>query len=66
VDARNLMTNSGKYAHYAPGLVGRNVHFASLAQCVESACIGLASGQIPAWLSSASLGSGQSESDAHV
>ena len=48
--ARTLMTNSGKYAHYAPGLVGRPVHFASLADCVDSACTGNASGRLPAWL----------------
>lgn len=51
--ARNLMTNSGKYAHYAPGLVGRRVHFASLAECVESACTGLASARLPVWLQAA-------------
>ncbi|WP_369781743.1 aconitase X [Pseudomonas sp. WC2401] len=48
--ARNLMTNSGKYAHYAPGLVGRKVHFASLAECVAAACSATASGRLPAWL----------------
>jgi predicted aconitase/predicted aconitase with swiveling domain len=51
--ARTLMTNSGKYAHYAPGLVGRRVHFASLAECVESACTGVASGRLPVWLHAA-------------
>src|SRR5690606_31564844 len=51
VAARSLITNSGKYAHYAPGLVGRNVHFASLAECVATACSGVASGQLPDWLS---------------
>ena len=51
--ARNLMTNSGKYAHYAPGLVGRRVHFASLAECVDSAITGVASGRLPAWLMAA-------------
>ncbi|AOE85902.1 aconitase X [Pseudomonas sp. TCU-HL1] len=45
-----LMTNSGKYAHYAPGLVGRNVHFGSLTDCVEAACSGNWSARIPAWL----------------
>ena len=48
--ARNLMTNSGKYAHYAPGLVGRKVHFASLAECVAAACSATASGRLPPWL----------------
>ncbi|WP_432669490.1 aconitase X [Pseudomonas umsongensis] len=48
--ATTLMTNSGKYAHYAPGLVGRNVHFASLAECVDAACTATASGRLPSWL----------------
>ena len=48
--ARNLMTNSGKYAHYAPGLVGRKVHFASLGECVDAACSATASGRLPQWL----------------
>lgn len=60
VSSRALMTNSGKYAHYAPGLVGRQVHFASLAECVATACSGQASGRLPAWLSSAT------EEPAHV
>ena len=51
--ARNLMTNSGKYAHYAPGLVGRKVHFASLAECVDAACSATASGRLPQWLQAA-------------
>jgi len=40
LDARNLMTNSAKYAHYAPGMVRRGVHFGSLAECVDAACTG--------------------------
>lgn len=48
--ATTLMTNSGKYAHYAPGLVGRKVHFASLAECVDTACSATASGRLPVWL----------------
>jgi predicted aconitase len=60
--AKNLMTNSGKYAHYAPGLVGRKVHFASLAECVNAACNATASGRLPAWL----LPAAQLESPAHV
>ncbi|MBD8601400.1 DUF521 domain-containing protein [Pseudomonas sp. CFBP 8771] len=50
VGVRSLMTNSGKYAHYAPGLVGRSVHFASLGTCVDSACSGATSARPPAWL----------------
>jgi predicted aconitase/predicted aconitase with swiveling domain len=48
--ATTLMTNSGKYAHYAPGLVGRGVHFASLGDCVEAACTATTGGQPPQWL----------------
>jgi predicted aconitase len=35
-----LMTNSGKFAHYAPGNTGYSVIFGSLAECVESAVLG--------------------------
>ncbi|RAZ87390.1 hypothetical protein DPM33_24900 [Mesorhizobium hawassense] len=35
-----LMTNSGKFAHYAPGNTGYSVLYASLADCVESAVLG--------------------------
>ena len=35
-----LMTNSGKFAHYAPGNTGHAVLYASLADCVESAVAG--------------------------
>jgi predicted aconitase/predicted aconitase with swiveling domain len=60
--AKTLMTNSGKYAHYAPGLVGRKVHFASIKECVDTACNAIASGHLPAWLQPAAL----LESPAHV
>lgn len=50
VAARVIMTNSGKYAHYAPGLTGRQVHFGSLAACAETACTGQAPPALPAWL----------------
>ncbi|WP_338581736.1 aconitase family protein [Pseudomonas sp. MAG733B] len=60
--AKNLMTNSGKFAHYAPGLVGRKVHFASLKECVDAACTATASGRLPAWLQPAA----QLESPVHV
>ena len=33
-----LATNSAKYAHYAPGLLGRAVRFGNLAECVSLAC----------------------------
>ncbi|WP_307330406.1 cis-3-hydroxy-L-proline dehydratase [Pseudomonas lini] len=48
--AKNVMTNSAKFAHYAPGLVGRPVHFASLAGCVEAASKGRTESAYPAWL----------------
>ncbi|GMG83183.1 aconitase X [Paralimibaculum aggregatum] len=48
--ARVLMTNSGKYAHYAPGLSGRQVRFGSLARCAEAAVTGMADGTPPDWL----------------
>ncbi len=37
-----LMTNSGKFAHYAPGNTGYGVVFGSLADCIESAVAGRA------------------------
>lgn len=47
---RTLMTNSAKYAHYAPGLVERGVRFGSLAACIEAACSGRAAARPPSWL----------------
>jgi len=46
--AEYIMTNSGKYAHYAPGLTGCTMHFGTLAACIEAACTGLASPIEPA------------------
>jgi predicted aconitase len=48
---RSLITNSGKYAHYGPGLSGRAVRFGSLAECVSAALTGLAPKRLPDWLS---------------
>jgi len=39
-EVRSLMTNSAKYAYYSPGLLGREVAFGSLADCVRSAVDG--------------------------
>ncbi len=36
-DVRVIMTNSAKYAYYAPGLLGTTVAFGSLEDCVASA-----------------------------
>jgi predicted aconitase len=41
-DARVLMTNSAKYAHYGPGLLGVKTIFASTESCVASAVLGRA------------------------
>ncbi|WP_431320938.1 aconitase X [Rhizobium sp. YTU87027] len=48
---RALLTNSGKYAHYGPGLSGRAVRFGSLADCVEAALTGRVPPRLPNWLS---------------
>ncbi len=49
-NAKTLMTNSGKYAHYGPGLIGRPVYLGSMADCVDVACTGLAKSELPDWL----------------
>ncbi len=48
--AQVLMTNSGKYAHYAPALSGREVRFGSLADCALAARSGKAPSALPTWL----------------
>jgi len=48
---RTLITNSGKYAHYGPGLSGRTVRFGNLADCIEAALTGRVPPRLPAWLS---------------
>ena len=48
--ARVVMTNSGKYAHYGPGLSGRDIRFGSLADCAQSAVTGLAPRKPPPWI----------------
>ncbi|MFB9224507.1 aconitase X [Paracoccus cavernae] len=48
-EARTLITNSGKYAHYGPGLSGRAVRFSSLEGCVFAALTGRAP-DLPDWL----------------
>ena len=39
-DIKLLMTNSGKYAYYAPGMLNTRVTYGSLADCVRSAIAG--------------------------
>ncbi|WP_455372879.1 cis-3-hydroxy-L-proline dehydratase [Limibacillus halophilus] len=49
-ETKVLMTNSGKYAHYAPGLCGREVRFGGLADCAAAAQSGEAPEGLPGWL----------------
>jgi predicted aconitase/predicted aconitase with swiveling domain len=49
--AKVLMTNSGKYWHYAKGLTGRGVRFGGLADCARAAVTGSADAGLPDWLS---------------
>ena len=51
---RAVMTNSGKYAHYGPGLSGRTLRFGSLADCAAAAINGQVSDIPPDWLKSGS------------
>ncbi|KJS41189.1 MAG: hypothetical protein VR71_19895 [Roseovarius sp. BRH_c41] len=51
--AEVLMTNSGKYAHYAPGLSNRAVRFGSLEQCAMTAQSGMAPTTPPPWIAAA-------------
>jgi predicted aconitase len=39
-ETRTLMTNSAKYAYYAPSLLDTRVTFGSMADCVRSAIEG--------------------------
>lgn len=55
-EAKTVMTNSGKYAHYGPGLSGREIRFGSLADCVEAAFTGQCPSILPSWLSSTKPG----------
>jgi len=48
-EVRRLMTNSGKYAYYAPGLLGAQVVFGSLEDCVRSAAAGRVSRDESLW-----------------
>ena len=47
---QTLMTNSAKYAHYAPGLVNRKIYFSSIKDCVHSAIVGRPIISRPKWL----------------
>jgi hypothetical protein len=49
-EASVIMTNSGKYAHYAGGLTGRAIRFGSLKDCAQTAQSGFAKSDLPDWL----------------
>jgi hypothetical protein len=50
-EIQNLMTNSAKFAYYAPGLLGRHIAFGSLEDCVNSAVAGEVLRDESRWLS---------------
>ncbi len=50
VDARTVLTTSGKYAHYGPGLSGCAVRLGTLDDCVEALATGRAPPRLPGWL----------------
>jgi hypothetical protein len=50
-EIQNLMTNSAKFAYYAPGLLGRKIAFGSLEDCVNSAVAGEIVRDESRWLS---------------
>ena len=50
-DKATILTNSGKYAHYGPGLTRRRFRFGSMADCVQTATTGRYTGS-PAWIAS--------------
>ncbi|WP_176713700.1 aconitase X [Pseudobacillus wudalianchiensis] len=45
-----VMTNSGKFAHYGPGLINKGVYFGSMKDCVTSAISGKPVIDKPNWL----------------
>ncbi|NHF74588.1 cis-3-hydroxy-L-proline dehydratase [Paracoccus xiamenensis] len=49
-ETRTVMTNSGKYAHYGPGLSRRALRFGSLVECATAALTGRAAKPLPVWL----------------
>ena len=48
-DVKLLMTNSAKYAYYAPGMLGTAVTFGSVDDCVRSAVAGKVVREEGAW-----------------
>ncbi|WID94977.1 aconitase X [Bosea vestrisii] len=48
--AKVVLTTSGKYAHYGPGLSGCVVRLGTLDDCIEAALTGVAPARLPGWL----------------
>jgi predicted aconitase/predicted aconitase with swiveling domain len=51
VDAKTVITTSGKYAHDGPGLSGCAVRLGTLSDCAEALLTGRAPARLPTWLS---------------
>ncbi|QEL22356.1 DUF521 domain-containing protein [Bosea sp. F3-2] len=49
--AKVVLTNSGKYAHYGPGLSSCSVRLGTFEDCIEAALSGVAPARLPHWLS---------------
>jgi len=49
-ETATIMTNSGKYAHYGPGLTNRRMRFGSMSQCIDAATSGVMKSKRPIWL----------------
>ena len=50
MNTRTIMTNSGKYIHYGPGLTAKQFAFGNLEMCVNAACTGKTTSDPPSWL----------------
>jgi predicted aconitase/predicted aconitase with swiveling domain len=51
VATKTVITTSGKYAHYGPGLSGCAVRLGTLGDCIEAALTGRVPPRRPSWLS---------------
>lgn len=50
-DTNTVMTSSGKFAHYGPGLIRQDVWYSSLRDCIDSAVCGKPVIRTPHWAS---------------
>ena len=50
VEAKVVLTNSGKYAHYGRSLTNSNIRFGGLKECAVAALTGSVAYEIPNWL----------------